>query len=83
MTMPNIGQIMAFEQGELDEEQVVDLFQGLVDSGVAWRLQGSYGRTAAYLISEGLVSAELYRECPDCAGSVRRGIHGVTHEEES
>ena len=52
---PNIEQMMAFENGELDEEQTVALFQQLVDSGMAWQLQGSYGRTAHNLIQKGLV----------------------------
>jgi hypothetical protein len=47
--------IIAFEDGELDEEQVVELFQHLVDSGLAWQLQGFYGRTAADLIKRGRV----------------------------
>lgn len=47
--------IIAYEQGELDEDAVIDLFQRLVDTGLAWQLQGSYGRTAARLIDAGLV----------------------------
>lgn len=43
-----------FESGALDEERVVEGFQHLIDSGLAWALQGSYGRTAASLIEEGL-----------------------------
>lgn len=43
-----------FESGVLDEEQVVEGFQHLIDSGLAWALQGSYGRTAASLIEAGL-----------------------------
>lgn len=49
--------IVAYEQGELDEDEVLELFQALVDTGLAWRLQGHYGRTAAGLIGAGLVSA--------------------------
>jgi hypothetical protein len=48
--------ILAFEQGELDEDGVVELFQHLVDTGLAWQLQGFYGRTAADLIEAGLVT---------------------------
>lgn len=53
MTATAIDQIIAFEDGELDEADTVDLFQGLIDSGQAWRLQGSYGRTARDLIQAG------------------------------
>ena len=48
-----VGQIMAFEAGELDEEATIELFQNLIDTGLAWQLQGSYGRTAAALIEDG------------------------------
>lgn len=53
----DISTIMAYEAGELSDEDTVTLFQGLVDSGVAWQLQGSYGRMAAALIEAGLVTA--------------------------
>jgi hypothetical protein len=51
-----LSAIIAFEQGELDEDGVVELFQHLVDTGLAWQLQGFYGRTAADLIEAGLVT---------------------------
>lgn len=52
-----VGQVIAYENGEMDEDEVVEFFQGLVDSGLAWRLQGSYGRQAAALIDGGYVVA--------------------------
>lgn len=48
------GFIDEYESGVLEEEQVVEGFQYLIDTGVAWALQGSYGRTAASLIEAGL-----------------------------
>lgn len=48
--------IIEFETGESNEEEVIELFQYLVDTGLAWSLQGSYGRTAEALIEAGLVS---------------------------
>ena len=48
--------MMAFEAGELDDEGVIELFQQLVDNGMAWQLQGFYGRTAMALIEEGLIN---------------------------
>lgn len=51
----DVGKIIAFEQGELDEDEIIELFQAMVDDGSVWSLQGSYGRTAASLIEQGLV----------------------------
>lgn len=56
-----IDKIIAFENGKLDEAGVVDLFQELVDNGMAWTLQGSYGRTARDFIEEGLIQGEVPR----------------------
>jgi hypothetical protein len=51
--MDQVSQIMAFESGELDEDQTIELFQSLINSGLAWQLQGSYGRMASALIQNG------------------------------
>jgi hypothetical protein len=45
--------IIDYESGELSEDAVIELFQHLVDTGMAWQLQGSYGRTARALIQAG------------------------------
>tara|TARA_Y100000310_G_scaffold324302_1_gene386000 strand:- start:255 stop:416 length:162 start_codon:yes stop_codon:yes gene_type:complete len=48
---------MDYENGEMtDEEEVIEFFQYLVNTGLAWTLQGHYGRTAAHLIERGLVT---------------------------
>jgi len=45
--------IIRYEQGDMDTEEVIGFFQGLIDSGLAWRLQGHYGRTAKGFIENG------------------------------
>lgn len=52
-----LDKIIAWENGDLEETEAIEFFQELVDSGLAWSLQGSYGRTARDLIDEGLVTA--------------------------
>ena len=55
--MDQIDKMMLFESGELDFEGIVELFQDLIDSGLVWQLQGSYGRMASSLIENGYCDA--------------------------
>jgi len=52
----DVDDIIAYEHGELDHDATLALFQRLVDSGLVWNLQGSYGRTATRFIEAGLVT---------------------------
>ena len=45
-----------FEEAE-SEEQVIEAWQYLVDTGLAWQLQGWFGRTARALIEQGVITA--------------------------
>lgn len=46
--------IIEYEAGNLTEPEVVAGFQHLINTGIVWRLQGSYGRMAQRLIDAGL-----------------------------
>jgi hypothetical protein len=47
--------IMAYEQGSLDKDETVQLFQHLVDDGTIYHLQGSYQHAAEELYQAGLI----------------------------
>lgn len=51
-----VSKIIKYEVGELTEEEELDLFKNLVKTGLAWTLQGHYGRRAKMLIDEGYIS---------------------------
>jgi len=53
-----VTDIIRYENEELEYDEFIQLFQDLIDSGLAWSLQGHYGRTAMSLIDEGLCSHE-------------------------
>ena len=44
--MNTVDGINRYESGQMEEEEQVEFFQHLVDTGVVWSLQGHYGRTA-------------------------------------
>ena len=48
--------IIAYESGELDQDETIDLFQHLLDTGIIHHLQGSYQRATASLLNQGLIS---------------------------
>jgi len=48
--------VCKYEEGKMSEEEIISFFQELVNSGVAWTLQGHYGRMAMHLIEDGLVT---------------------------
>lgn len=47
------SRIIDYENGSATEDETIELFQELVDTGMAWKLQGHYGRTAAAMIENG------------------------------
>ncbi len=49
-----VGKIMEYENGTLPKAQAIELFQRLINTGMAFQLQGHYGRTAMRLLDKGL-----------------------------
>ena len=47
--------IMEFEGGEITEENALKLFSHLIKTGLCWKLQGFYGRTAQNLIDNKVI----------------------------
>lgn len=56
--MSQLDAMIAWEQGDLDDEETIKLFQELVDNGMAWSLQGAYGRQAMDMICAGVIHAK-------------------------
>lgn len=52
--MDIVERIIAWESGVLTEEETIEFFQQLINTGLVWRLQGSYGRMAHNLIEAGV-----------------------------
>ena len=48
--------LAGIDETELTKEMYLEAWQHLVDTGLAWQLQGSFGRTAKYLIDEGVIN---------------------------
>lgn len=46
-----------------DEQQYLDAWQILVNTGLAWRLQGWFGRMAAQMIEDKLILASENHDC--------------------
>jgi hypothetical protein len=54
----SIDTMIAFEQGELDDISTVNMFAKLIKTGMAWQLQGFYGRTASALIENNIINQQ-------------------------
>jgi len=54
-TLQAVNLIEGLDEAESDK-QTVEAWQYLIDSGIAWRLQGWYGRTACRLIEDRVCS---------------------------
>jgi hypothetical protein len=58
MEMTPINAVLIAEgEIETDQETQIDAWQYLVDTGLAWSLQGSFGRMAQELIDQDVITA--------------------------
>jgi hypothetical protein len=62
--MPDVGEVLAYEEGGLDAESTARMMQNMINSGMAWRMQGSYGRACMDMIESGrcLLGLEGHRD---------------------
>jgi len=47
------NRIIDYEMGHLNDVKTLRLFSELIKTGMAWSLQGHYGRTASAMIDDG------------------------------
>lgn len=66
MKMSQFDAVMIAEgaQQAESEDQFLEAWQYLADTGLAWQLQGYFGRTAEALISEGHISCPEHMRGP-------------------
>ena len=66
-TMSNYDATMIAEGViEADCEQTVQAWQHLIDTGLAWTLQGWFGRNARSLINQGICTIPVVETCHQC-----------------
>lgn len=53
-----ITQFIAYEEGKLNDDETIDFFQALVDTGLAKKFGGEYATTATLLLKAGIVKEE-------------------------
>ena len=54
--MIDINEIIGYEQGDLNDIQILHMFSTMIKNESVWSLQGHYGRTASALIEEGFIT---------------------------
>lgn len=48
--------IIRYEQDDMDDNEIVEMYQELLDTGIIFGLQGHYQRTATRLMHAGLIT---------------------------
>lgn len=60
-------QIHRYETGGMtDHDELVQFYQELINSGLAWKLQSRYGRNAVALIQTGVCQLADRSQCGGC-----------------
>jgi hypothetical protein len=54
--MDMVGDIVTYEAGDMTEEETINFFQRLLDTGMVYNLQGQYQRTASALLEAGVIA---------------------------
>ena len=62
----DVGEMMDYENGSMPNDKAVNMFQRLHNSGMAYQLQGHYGRTAQSLLKAGYIHDKV----PELAAAV-------------
>ena len=57
-----VDRLIAYEEGQITEDQEVAFFEHLVETGTCWQLPGHYQRVAATLIEAGLINSPVRAE---------------------
>ena len=71
-----VGLAEGFEDGT--EDEVIEAWQYLVNTGLAWQLQGAFGRQAQAMIDAGIISAPQRKSAPDDCALERQYIRGIS-----
>jgi hypothetical protein len=50
-----VDQLIAYEEGQITEDQEIAFFEHLVETGTCWQLAGHYQRVGATLLEAGLI----------------------------
>lgn len=53
-----IDDVICYEAGGMDSRETLKFFSKLIRTGMAWNLQGSYGKTAQELIECGWIASD-------------------------
>jgi hypothetical protein len=56
--MSLMQRVVEYESEEHSLEWIVQLFADLIATGLAWQLQGRYGREAKAMIDEGIITVQ-------------------------